>query len=211
VTRHAPVGSRLRAWAERHCSPEVLNTLILPVVADLQFEDALWRGDALSRWVLRCRGYLGIAQALGLHYICDGRASVKHSKFALLRLGLMIPAALVAAFAAQIIVGRGLGIVLGVLWRRNITDDWLIWAAKTVTSPFMSAAFFGAMWWVAPPTRRSVVAVGALVAVLLWGGLLIFGAVTEWPRFHGWLFNMGLALWLGGGVTFWLVRRVRPA
>jgi hypothetical protein len=33
----AGVGGWLRRWAEARCSPEILDLLILPVVADLQY------------------------------------------------------------------------------------------------------------------------------------------------------------------------------
>lgn len=73
----------------------------------------------------------------------------------------------------------------------------------------MAAAFFWTLYFVAPPNRRPLVAVAALVVVGLWGALMISGAVMPWPRFHGWLFALGLAGWLGGAVSYWMARRGR--
>lgn len=41
TTRKAPVGAMVRAWAERHCDAETLDTLILPAIADMQYRSLL--------------------------------------------------------------------------------------------------------------------------------------------------------------------------
>ena len=46
TARRVPVGTKVRAWAERHCDAETLDTLILPAIADLQYEDSRVRGAA---------------------------------------------------------------------------------------------------------------------------------------------------------------------
>jgi hypothetical protein len=71
----------------------------------------------------------------------------------------------------------------------------------------MAAAFFWTIYLVAPRHRRSPVAIAALLAIGLWGALMVYGAVVPGPQFHAWLFGIGLALWLGGGLSYWLARR----
>ena len=83
TARRAPVGTRVRAWAERHCDAETLDTLILPAIADLQFEDVESEGrPRIVRWLIRFRGYVGLGEALGVHLVNRRAASVKASEVA---------------------------------------------------------------------------------------------------------------------------------
>jgi hypothetical protein len=111
----ARVGLRLRRWTEQHCSPDVVDTLVLPILADLQYEDAAAQGNAVVRRFLRVRAYVGLAKALGLHYAIHGRFRMKDSNVSprpkvidYVRVGLMIPAALIAAAAVEVLVLRGM-------------------------------------------------------------------------------------------------------
>lgn len=84
TVRRAPVGAKVRAWAERHCDAETLDTLILPAIADLQYEDAASLGrPEIVRWLIRLRGYVGLGEALGAHLVNRRAASVKASEVAL--------------------------------------------------------------------------------------------------------------------------------
>ncbi len=74
TARRAPVGTRVKAWAERHCGAETLDTLILPAIADLQHEDSVSVGrPGIVRWAIRFRGYVGLGKAL----VCPSRESTR--------------------------------------------------------------------------------------------------------------------------------------
>jgi hypothetical protein len=79
--RPVPVGTRVRAWAERHCSAEALDTLILPAIADLQYEEFVSTArPGIVRWAIRLRGYVGLGKALGVHLVNRRAASVNASE-----------------------------------------------------------------------------------------------------------------------------------
>ena len=83
TVRRAPVGTRVRAWAERHCDAETLDTLILPAIADLQYEDAASVGrPGIVRRAIRLRGYVGLGETLGAHLVNRRAATVKASEVA---------------------------------------------------------------------------------------------------------------------------------
>ena len=78
-----PVGARVKAWAERHCDAETLDRLVLPAVADLQYEDSASVGrPGIVRWAIRVRGYVGLGEALGTHLVNRRAASAKASDVA---------------------------------------------------------------------------------------------------------------------------------
>jgi hypothetical protein len=84
TARRVPVGTRVKAWAERHCDGETLDTLILPAIADLQYEDAVSAGrPGIVRWAIRLRGYVGLGEALGAHLVNRRAASAKASEVAM--------------------------------------------------------------------------------------------------------------------------------
>ena len=86
TARRVPVGAKVRAWAERHCDAETLDTLILPAIADLQYEDAASVGrPGIVRWLIRLRGYVGLGEALGAQLVSRRAASVKASEVAVSR------------------------------------------------------------------------------------------------------------------------------
>jgi hypothetical protein len=218
---------RLRRWAERHCSPEVLDTLILPVVADLQYEDARESGNAIVRRFLRVRAYVGLAKALGLHYAIHGRFRMKDSDVLprpkvidYVRVCLMIPAALVAVASTQYLLEAGLA---DLMYLSGAKRDWLLWAwdttnsspAKVIFPAFMAAALVATLLWVAPPAARDefridrrarrAITIGVCALGVLWSVPAVFSSVHDGPL----MLVRALAPWLGGGMAFWLVRRAR--
>ena len=143
---------------------------------------------------------------------------MKSSTLGWVRLALAIPAALLVTLLVQMAATRVFGAMLIHPGERLANGLVLVAGVNTtkiVSSPFMAAALFWTLYLVAPKHRRSSVAVAALVVIGLWGGLMIFRAVMPWPRVHSWLFGIGLALWLGGIVPYWLSHRygktVQPA
>ena len=81
TARHAPAGTKLKQWAERHCSADTLESLVLPVVADLQYEDSSSVGRPnVYRRLIRLRGYIAIAKVIGLHCLHHRRAHVMARK-----------------------------------------------------------------------------------------------------------------------------------
>jgi hypothetical protein len=111
-------------------------------------------------------------------------------------------AALLASLAVQLLAYRGmidlLGATLGI---RSGAD---MWAAKTVTSLLMGAAFVAVASWVAPAAKLRAALI-ALGIVILWGARLMISAFGI--TFAPWLFAMGAAGIVGGmcavSVTWW--------
>jgi hypothetical protein len=68
ASRAAP-GMRLLRWAERRCGREVLESVVRPTIADLQFEDAAGSQSGLVSLFLRLRAYLALARALAVHAV----------------------------------------------------------------------------------------------------------------------------------------------
>jgi hypothetical protein len=78
TVRRAPVGTRVKAWAERHCDGETLDRLILPAIADLQYEDDVSMGrPGIVRWAIRLRGYVGLGEAVAAHLVSRHAAAAK--------------------------------------------------------------------------------------------------------------------------------------
>ncbi|MEM0961787.1 MAG: hypothetical protein AAGK21_04485 [Bacteroidota bacterium] len=118
----------------------------------------------------------------------------------LFRWAAVVPAALLAAAVAQVTLMLLGGLALSSLYTSG--PDWMIWAAKSVASPFMGAAFVAGATWVAP-SRRDRVALGAFTGVVVWGVALMVGAGTWGPAMGG----LGI---LGAcGVLAVVQRRVR--
>ncbi|MEM8559595.1 MAG: hypothetical protein AAGG50_17380 [Bacteroidota bacterium] len=90
-----------------------------------------------------------------------------------LRWAAVIPAAMLATVAAQVAFTFLGGLTLASLFTSG--PDSIIWASKTVASPFMGAAFVAAATWAAPSRRRTV-AVVATILVVCWGLALAVGA-----------------------------------
>ncbi len=83
TTRRPPVGRKLKAWAERRCSPDTVASIVMPAIADLQYEDAASAGrPAIARWSVRLRGYVAFGKAIGLHCLQDRRPPVTARKLA---------------------------------------------------------------------------------------------------------------------------------
>jgi hypothetical protein len=78
-----------------------------------------------------------------------------------------------------------------------------IWAAKTIASVVMGAAFVSTTWWVAPG-YKSRTAVVAFACVLLWSVALSRGAFVG--GFFPWLIAMAVAGAIGAGGALWLTR-----
>jgi hypothetical protein len=206
-------GATLMSWARRCLSPRDLEDVALPIIADIQFEvSAHAHRHAVVRGWVRVRGCFAFVKALGWTVLLHHWGNRMESKaLAWLRLLLAIPAALLVSLAVQVGVGIGLAYLVyglgGLLWGRG--GEFGGWLVKVLTSPFMAAGFFWTMYLVVPRQFRRPTALGALVVVALWGALMVFAALTPWPRFSGWLFAMGLAGWFGGALSFWATRRGR--
>lgn len=217
------VGVRLRRWAERHCSPEVVDALVLPIVADLQYEDALDGQNVVTRWFIRVRAYAGLVRALGLHCATGGRLRMRESNSSrrptLLdsaRVVLIALAALVALVATQYLAEAGLADLMYLsgasrdtqMWAWNATNSW---PGKAVGSALMGAALVTVLLWLFAPlarliTDRDRTAIRtAKIGLCAIAVLSVFVSVFGGPR----AVVTGLAPWLGGGTAFWLARRAR--
>jgi hypothetical protein len=203
------VGRTLLSLAARVCDPETIDTVALPLVADMQFE-VLGHAHrpALARAWIRTRGCAAFVEAIALSvWDGHGRTPMKSNAFGWVRLLLAIPGALLVTLGVQWATLRLFGGMIqhpgahGYVEGVNLT--------KIVSSPFMSAALFWTLCLVAPTRLRRPAAIGALIVIGLWGGLMLLGSVVPRPNFHGWLLGLGLALWLGGGLSFWLALRLR--
>lgn len=204
--KRARLGIRPKRWAEMHCDRDLLENVVLPTIADLQFEDATAPPSVAAHWFLRVRAYVGLAQALALHSVTQGSASMDQRKLVtLLRLSLAVPAALLASLAAQPILFQVMSWVLQASVGRA---DWTIWGARCLMFLFMGAGFVAGAWFVAPPTRKPVVMVTAFSLVVLWSAvLMIHYSAYPGPRFYPWYLAMGPSLLLGGTLALWTTRR----
>jgi hypothetical protein len=202
------IGAILLSLAGQVCQPDTVEAVALPIIADMQFEaEASAHRSLLTRAWVRGNGYLVFFKAIALTVLLgQGRNPMKSAAFGWLRLLLAIPIALLVTAGVQLAATRFFGMML-VHQNGHVLEG--VTSVKIVSSPFMAAALFWTLYLIAPPHRRSPVAVGALIVTGLWGGLMMFGALAPWPAFHGWLFGIGIALWLGGGVSYWLARRLR--
>lgn len=208
------LGMTLLSLAGRVCGPESIDTVAVPIIADIQFEaQANAHRSGLARAWIRVRGYTVFFKAIGMTVLLGhGRSPMAPRAFGWLRLLLAIPAALLITMGVQLATMRMFGAMLVHPGPRLANGLFLaegINSVKVVSSPFMSAAFFWTIYLFAPRHRRPPVAIAALLVIGLWGALMVWGSVMPWPRFHSWLFGIGLALWLGGGHSFWLARRLQ--
>ena len=140
-------------------------------------------------------------------------AGKRPTAFDLGRVGLMIPGALLAAAAVEVLVVKYARMALDLSGNRSLQQA-LYASAFWIASPFMAAAFAAALCGIAPPARRSATAVGACAVVVLWGALLVFGSVHPWagqPGAGSWPLAMGPATWLCGAGALWRGRRADPA
>jgi hypothetical protein len=86
TARRTTVGTTVKGWAERHLDAETLDALVLPAIADLQYEDSMSKGrPALVRWVIRLRGYVALGEAFGAHLLSRRARSTKAPAFAVPR------------------------------------------------------------------------------------------------------------------------------
>ena len=117
-----------------------------------------------------------------------------------LRWAAVVPAALLAAVVAQIALMSLAGFTLSSLYVSG--PDWVIWAAKSVASLFMGAAFVAGATWAAPSRRRAVAAAAAVV-VVGWGLMLAVGAGTWGPVMGG----LGVVGALAASAVAWRAAR----
>lgn len=208
------LGMTLLSLAARVCDQQSLDTVALPIIADIQFEAQTHaHRTLLPRAWARVRGYTAFFKAIGLTLLLGyGRNPMQSKALGWLRLLFSIPAAVLVTGAVQ----YGLTHIFSMVFVHPVPApvkgvSYLegVWLVKALVTPFMVAAFFWTMYLVAPLNHRRPVALAALIVVGLWGSLMVFGSVMPWPRFHGWLFAIGLAGWVGGALSYWLARRLR--
>jgi hypothetical protein len=210
------VGARLLRWATRHCNARLVDDVVLPVVADMQFEAVTHdhRSPIVRGWI-RFRGCVAFLRALGLAVLVHhGSTSMTPKVLDWLRLLVAIPAALLVTAAVNYSTG------LGVHWLLfdigglcpGCEDGYRSWLVTPILTSLMTAAFVWTMCLVAPRRRRPPVAIASVILVGIWGGILVVGTLAYWPNHNvGGPLAMGLTGWLGGAVAYWLARRGRPA
>jgi hypothetical protein len=62
-------GTRLLRWAEKCCARDVVESIVRPIIADLQFEDATGSRSRVASGFRRLRAYLALARALAVHAV----------------------------------------------------------------------------------------------------------------------------------------------
>jgi hypothetical protein len=62
-------GTRLLRWAEKYCPRDVVEGIVRPIIADLQFEDATGSRSRLAKHFIRLRANLALVRALALHAV----------------------------------------------------------------------------------------------------------------------------------------------
>jgi hypothetical protein len=215
------IGTRLIGWSERLLTPDFVDNLVLPVIADMQFEqEAAAQCPVTVRHWTRLKAYLVFAKALGLGILVkQGRTFMSSNRSTWVRLGLAVPAALGAALAVQYLVGFvfriGLQSVLAAPagLTPNPSLPVAIGLSRTMTSPLIAASFVGIMWLVAPPAFRRITAVVAQVAVIVW--CLYVASVAMQPFFvessRAWLLASMVTGFLGAVFTFVMLWRTSDA
>src|SRR5262245_61950274 len=186
------VGTRLIAWAERRCDLQTFEAVVLPMIADMQHEQAAYaHRSLLVRWWSRTRGYACFAYALAAAVLLNGGRIRMYSKvFVWLRVGFAVPLALFLSLVTEFAVSLAFGMLFNYAGLGHSTPA--IFTIKVLTSPFIGAAFVATMCLVSPRNLRMPVAVGALVVVGLWGGYLVALSVVPLnTRVSGWLLTMG--------------------
>ena len=99
------IGTRFHGWSRRHLTPEFVETVVTPLVADMQFEELQSRGR--RRWIRRLiciRGYFAAVNSLGLGIVTMMPVMRTGSGATLLRVMVTPVAALAGAAAAQLIL-----------------------------------------------------------------------------------------------------------
>ncbi len=105
--------------------------------------------------------------------------------------------ALLAVLLAQVLLFNvSVALIIAIRGPASGND---IWAAKTIASFFMGAAFVGVASGVAPSHRHRI-ALAAFGAVLLWSSRLAIGAFSG--DYVPWLISMGGAGALGAACAF---------
>ena len=117
---------------------------------------------------------------------------------------LLLPISLFITTVVQVLVFRIVGsLLMSVL---DPDPSSIIWIAKSITSPFMGAAFVATTWWLAPRYKNIAAGVAVLLAAF-WGLRLIIGGFSDGLI---WLFLMG-ALGFAGAIATFFVIRDRPS
>jgi hypothetical protein len=209
------VGTTLLTLAKRFCAPQQIDAVILPMIADMQFETlAHAYGSPLVRGWVRVRGYVAFFKAVMLTVVLQhGRTPMESKALGWLRLLLAIPAALLVTVVVQYVVGIPAGYLLysagGVsFWRGGEFGGQL---AKVIAMFAMALAFFWTVCFIVPRHRRTPFAAATLVFLGALGALAIYNGISPWPEFTGWKVATGCACWLGGTVSYWLTSRAGRA
>jgi hypothetical protein len=61
--------TRLLRWAETYCPRDVVESIVRPILADLQFEDATGSRSRLAKHAAQLRANLALMRALALHAV----------------------------------------------------------------------------------------------------------------------------------------------
>jgi hypothetical protein len=203
ATRRTTSGAWLLRIGRRYCSPQVFDSLVLPIVADLQHQQSATSHSRLSRAAASERACVSLLKALLVYHATDETPTPVNPFLAGARWVLALPVALLVALAVQFLGVRYAGIPLYLGFG---PQEWITWATKCLTTPFMASSFLIVVYWCAPIHKRAAAAT-ALGIVLAWGCVLSAGAFSH-RGIHGWLFALGLSSIAGGVVTSMILWRV---
>ena len=121
---------------------------------------------------------------------------------AIIRWLLLLPVALIATVIVQVLVFRVFSSLLMLILGPDINS--VIWISKSITAPFMGAAFVTTFWLLAPSNKNMAAAL-SLLLVAVWGLRLMSSGISD--RFV-WVFVMG-ALGLAGAIAAFFIGRNR--
>jgi hypothetical protein len=65
----ASAGTRLLRWADKNCARDVVESIVRPIIADLQFEEATGFRSRVATHFVRLRADLALLRALALHAV----------------------------------------------------------------------------------------------------------------------------------------------
>jgi hypothetical protein len=211
MTKHR-VGKTLLALARRSCPSHLVDEVVVPIVADMQFEslESVNRSRLMRLWVSG-KGYAALIKAVLIAaLVLPRRAPVDSKNSGRMRLLLAVPIAVIVTGLVQYLVGSAAGYLLYSVGLATLGEGGEFGGrlAKVTAMGFMALAFFWTVFFVAPAQRRPRVALAALIGLSLVGGLAVFNAFRPWPEFAGWKFAMGLACLSCAVASYWAASRV---